>query len=123
VLAEEIRKHGCTISVDDFGTGYSSLARITKLPVTRIKLDKYFVSEICEAKEARVIVEAIVKIASELGLGVVAEGVETNAQALMLRQLGCEYLQGFAISEPCSEERLIQLLEQNTNLLKSRIAS
>jgi len=123
VLAEEIRKYGCTISVDDFGTGYSSLARITKLPVNRIKLDKYFVSEVCEAKEARVIIEAIVKIASELGLGVVAEGVETNAQALILRQLGCEYLQGFAISEPCSDDRLNQLLEQNTNLLKSRIAS
>lgn len=112
-LANELHKYGSTLSVDDFGTGYSSLARLTRLPVNRIKLDQLFVSELTNSKESRIIVEAIIKIAHDLGLGVVAEGVENSMQSEMLQEIGCQYLQGFKFSKPCSEEKLGLLLKKD----------
>ncbi len=116
-LANELHQYGCTLSVDDFGTGHSSLARLTKLPVNRIKLDKFFVADLGCSKESRVIVAGIINIASELGLKVVAEGVENKLQSEMLQEIGCHYLQGYDISKPCSEQELDSMLHRDrTNI-------
>lgn len=110
-FAKKLHECGCRIALDDFGTGYSSLARITELPIDTIKLDKLFIAELNSRKESRVIVEAIITIARELQLHVVAEGVEHELQCNLLRELGCQCLQGFIISRPVSEQGLESLLE------------
>lgn len=121
-LAEKLNCVGCSLSVDDFGTGYSSLARLIKLPISRIKLDKYFISEISDSKAARVIVEAIICIAGELGLGVVAEGVENESQVQLLKKLGCGYLQGFEVAEPQPVKKVTSSVQQTFFRTETNIA-
>jgi diguanylate cyclase (GGDEF)-like protein len=91
---------GVRIALDDFGTGYSSLSYVKRFPVDSIKIDRSFVSEAVEDPEARAITTAIVAMARGLQLRVVAEGVETQAQARFLRGLGCDELQGFLLGRP-----------------------
>ncbi len=100
----ELRKLGVGIAIDDFGTGYSSLSYLHKLPVTSLKIDKSFVSEIGstspeEANESPII-RTIIALAHNLGLSVVAEGVETAAQRELLLAMGCNTLQGFYLHHP-----------------------
>ncbi|MFM0223152.1 sensor domain-containing protein [Paraburkholderia dipogonis] len=100
-----VRRLGVTVSLDDFGTGYSSLAYLTRLPVDRIKIDKSFVQgltveETCH--QARAMVEAMVALARALGMGTVAEGIETETQLVLVRELGCDAAQGYLIGKPVS---------------------
>ncbi len=104
-----VRRLGVTVSLDDFGTGYSSLAYLTRLPVDRIKIDKSFVQDLT-AKEtchqARAMVEAMVALARALGIRTVAEGIETQAQLALVKELGCDAVQGYLIGKPVSAARI-----------------
>lgn len=97
---------GVGLSVDDFGVGHSSLAYISRLPVDELKVDKSFVQNMLDWDSDRAIVKATVDLAHDLGLSVVAEGVETLEQATMLREMECDRLQGYFISYPLTAEQM-----------------
>ncbi len=99
-----LRKLGVSLSIDDFGTGYSSLSYLLNLPVTKLKIDKSFVAEIDRRKESRSIASMIVTMAKELGVGVVAEGVETTAHEAVLMGLGCDEAQGWLYAQAMPAE-------------------
>ena len=105
----ELRNFGVKIYLDDFGTGYSSLSYLHKLPVDVLKIDRSFVRTL-DLPERPAIVESIVALARTLATGVVAEGVESEAQARELRRLGCRYAQGFLYSRPIAPPEVEQLL-------------
>jgi diguanylate cyclase (GGDEF)-like protein len=105
-LFERLARLGVHISIDDFGTGYSSLASLRKLPAEELKIDQGFVQDLESSEDARAIVDAVVKMAHALGLKVVAEGVETEAQHRILRALGCQELQGYVFAKPMSAQAL-----------------
>jgi diguanylate cyclase (GGDEF)-like protein len=91
----EIRSHGIQVSLDDFGTGYSSLALLRQLPLDGVKIDGSFVRDLTTDRRDRAVVGALIRLADELGLEVVAEAVETSEQLDMLIELGCQYGQGY----------------------------
>lgn len=95
-----LRGHGVQFSIDDFGTGHSSLSRLKKLPVSELKIDKSFVKDMERNRDDAVIVRSTVDLAHNLGLAVIAEGVETAATLEMLREMGCDQIQGYFISRP-----------------------
>jgi diguanylate cyclase (GGDEF)-like protein/PAS domain S-box-containing protein len=109
-MLHRIRELGAGLALDDFGTGYSSLAYLQRFPFDTIKIDKSFVHT--TAKGTRpVILRSIIALAHDLGMDVVAEGAETDSDAVELFQLGCEYAQGFAFGEPMTPERAQSLLQ------------
>jgi len=103
---------GVRLSIDDFGTGYSSLSRLQRLPVDSLKIDRSFISGMLCDKEAREIVHIIIMLAHNLGLKVVAEGVETEEQAKELTSLGCELAQGYFFARPGDPETITELLRR-----------
>jgi diguanylate cyclase (GGDEF)-like protein/PAS domain S-box-containing protein len=111
----ELRKLGVGIAIDDFGTGYSSLSYLHKLPINTLKIDQSFVREIGEVpvagQEDAPIIRTIIALAHNLGMSVVAEGVETQAQRQLLLRLGCESLQGYLLHRPLSVEQARALLD------------
>jgi len=109
-MLEQLRTLGVELSIDDFGTGYSSLSYLHRLPIDTLKIDRSFVSRISENNENREIVRTILMLAQNLGMGVVAEGVETREQLESLQELKCDRGQGFLFSRPvdaATAERLI----------------
>lgn len=102
----QVREMGVSIALDDFGTGYSSLAYLAQLPVQTLKIDQSFVGRMLDEKEAMTLVEMIISLAHSMGLDVVAEGVETEEQAAVLAELGCDALQGYWLSRPMSADAL-----------------
>ncbi len=104
---------GVTLAIDDFGTGHSSLALLKKLPVDEIKIDKSFVMDMEENENDAVIVRSTIYLAHNLGLKVVAEGVETQESWDMLSLLGCDYSQGYFMSHPLSSEKLVEWLSKS----------
>ena len=107
----EMAKIGVRISVDDFGTGYSCLSYLHQLPLHTLKIDRSFVSRMLEPDGTRLVVEAIVTLARNLGLQTVAEGVENEEQLALLRAAGCDRIQGFLFSRPLSALEAARLLE------------
>lgn len=95
-----LKERGFKVTIDDFGTGYSSLGLLQSLPVSALKIDRCFVERVGKDRTAKRIVSTIAELASCLGLDVIAEGVETAAQASELAKIGCDYVQGFRFSEP-----------------------
>jgi diguanylate cyclase (GGDEF)-like protein len=98
-----LRADGASIAIDDFGTGYSNLARLRQLPVDRVKLDHSVVEHVVARAEARTIAQAVIGLIHGLGCTAVAEGIEDEAQREVLRVIGCEVLQGYAIAPPMDE--------------------
>jgi diguanylate cyclase (GGDEF)-like protein len=111
-----LRRMGIHISLDDFGTGYSSLSYLHRFPIDQIKIDQSFVGELTGADESSAMVSAIVSIGHSLNLKVIAEGVETKDQALLLKRLGCEELQGYYFSRPVPATEFVALLGQGLEL-------
>jgi EAL domain-containing protein (putative c-di-GMP-specific phosphodiesterase class I) len=103
---------GVRFSMDDFGTGYSSLAYLTQLPLSQVKIDQTFVQNIFKKPTDAVIVQAIIGMAGNLGMEVVAEGVETEAQYDFLKQHGCTVFQGNLFSKPVSIEEFEEKSEE-----------
>jgi diguanylate cyclase (GGDEF)-like protein/PAS domain S-box-containing protein len=107
----ELREMGLRMALDDFGTGYSSLSYLSRLPLDTLKIDRSFVHGMTENADHTSIISAIISLAQALRLKVVAEGVETEQQAQLLRLLRCEQAQGFLFSPPLPAERLEALLK------------
>jgi EAL domain-containing protein (putative c-di-GMP-specific phosphodiesterase class I) len=101
---QAIRATGVTIAIDDFGTGFSSLAYLAKLPVDTLKIDRSFVTDMTASQEGLLLISTIITLAHSLKLNVVAEGVETEEQARLLRLLNCDEMQGFLYSRPLPAE-------------------
>jgi diguanylate cyclase (GGDEF)-like protein/PAS domain S-box-containing protein len=112
----ELRELGVGVAIDDFGTGYSSLSYLHKLPISTLKIDQSFVREIgdkpIEGQEEAPIIRTIIALAHNLGMSVVAEGVETEAQRQLLLRLGCEGLQGYLLHGALSVYEAGELLEE-----------
>jgi EAL domain-containing protein (putative c-di-GMP-specific phosphodiesterase class I) len=104
------------VSIDDFGTGYSSLALLQRLPVHQIKVDRSFVREMTEHRHDAAIVRSIVHLGRALGVEVVAEGVETDAELEQLRGYGCHTAQGYLISRPVPGPELTAWLADRAGL-------
>ncbi|HEV7376267.1 MAG TPA: EAL domain-containing protein [Pyrinomonadaceae bacterium] len=106
----QLRDLGVHLSIDDFGTGYSSLSYLHRFPVTTLKIDRSFIGRMGEGDENSEIVRTIMTLASNLGMEVVAEGVETEEQLALLRSLKCEYGQGYLFSHPVNAEMAATML-------------
>jgi diguanylate cyclase (GGDEF)-like protein len=111
-IVERLRQIGLRIAIDDFGTGYSSLAYLTNYPVDRLKIAQELVIKVNEDKRHQVVVRAAIRLAEELGVKLIAEGVQTKAQVDFLMASGCEYAQGFYYSRPVTAEHATELLRQ-----------
>ncbi len=102
-----LRRDGLSIALDDFGTGYSNLARLRALPLDRVKLDQSLIADIEHSEQARVVVQAVIQLIKGVGAEIVAEAVETVAQADILRAMGCDIVQGFVFAGPMFEEEFL----------------
>jgi EAL domain-containing protein (putative c-di-GMP-specific phosphodiesterase class I) len=109
---QNLRQIGTKIAIDDFGTGYSSLKYLTQYPVNRLKLAQEFVFRVTVDYRNAAVVRAAIRLANELGLEVIAEGVETEAQVRFLLGAGCEQAQGYFFSRPVKVERATELLRE-----------
>lgn len=110
-ILSELKALGLGTNIDDFGTGYSSLSYLIRLPLDILKLDRSFVSRMDKNKESRQIVHTIISLADNLGMDVVAEGIETVEQADELKSLGCQYAQGYFFSKPINKSSVEALLK------------
>lgn len=114
ITMNSIKELGVTLSIDDFGTGYSSLSMLKRFPISRLKIDRSFLTSISDDRENQAITQAIIGIAKALKLEVVAEGVENREQIAFLRQSGCDVLQGFYYSQPVAADAIAHLLQPST---------
>mgnify|MGYP003632928239 FL=1 len=103
---QDIKSIGCRLSLDDFGTGYSSLAYLQKYPFDQIKIDKCFIDDVVESSKSRALIKAVRILSTDLGMNLVAEGVETEDQANCLTDIGVDYLQGYYFSRPMPTEQI-----------------
>jgi diguanylate cyclase (GGDEF)-like protein len=102
-----LRRDGVTIAIDDFGTGYSNLARLRAMPLDRVKLDPSLIADIETCEKARVIVQAVIQLIKGVECEIVAEAVETAAQADILRAMGCDTVQGYVFAGPMFEDEFL----------------
>ena len=117
LVLRELKALGVRLSIDDFGTGYSSLCRLRQFPVDTLKIDRTFVSTMDRNRDTQEIVRIIITLAHNLGLAVVAEGIEEQRQLEMLKDLGCELGQGYLFSKPASQEAIGQLIQNHQKTL------
>ncbi|UWZ83558.1 putative bifunctional diguanylate cyclase/phosphodiesterase [Occallatibacter riparius] len=110
-IMDELRSIGVSFALDDFGTGYSSLGYLRHFPMDKLKIDRAFVRDLPAHREDASIVSALVNMARSLNLNVTAEGVETAEQLAVLRDLGCDQVQGYLLCRPVESHRLIECLQ------------
>lgn len=110
----KLKQLGLTISIDDFGTGYSCMSSLKHLPIGRLKIDRAFISDIPEQIDDCAIASAIIALGHQLNMKIIAEGVETDAQAKFLRDINCDGLQGYLFSKPMNAQQTTKYLIQNT---------
>ncbi len=115
-VLDVFKQLGVTIAIDDFGTGYSSLSYLKHLPIDKLKIDRSFIQNMPDDKDDIAIVQAIISLGDTLGLDIIAEGVETEAQQNMLKSMGCQQVQGYLYGAPMPaeslEEKLTSVREQ-----------
>lgn len=124
VVAREIkslRSKGLQVALDDFGTGYASLTHLLTVPVDHIKIDKSFVDQLVRGQASAAIIEGLVGITRNLGIKVVAEGIETPEQAILLRELGCDLGQGYLFAKPVDRTVMMDLLLRQVRAGASRV--
>jgi len=109
----ELKAMGVSLSVDDFGTGYSSLSALKSFPISRLKIDKSFVSELAENADDQAIAKAVISLGHKLNLKVIAEGVETEQQCAFLRANECDEMQGYLFSKPVTAGEIEDMVEQH----------
>ena len=113
-----LAKEGVRIAIDDFGVGYSSMSSLRLLHVDRIKIDRSFIYGIAESVDDRKVVQSILGLGKSLGIEVVAEGVETEADLRILRQLGCVTMQGHYFAKPMPHHEAIDWINQSRSLVQ-----
>ena len=111
-VLEKCREIGINISIDDFGSGYSSLSYLHFFPIDTLKIDQSFIRTLSKDSGSKVLVKAIIGLAHNLGMKVIAEGVETAADAEYLRSQGCEYIQGYFFSKPLAIEAATEFVQK-----------
>lgn len=121
-ILSELTQLGVRLSIDDFGTGYSSLGRLQGLPVSTLKIDRAFVSNMETDSGSREIVRVVTTLAHSMGLTVIAEGVETEQQAKQVCEFGCDMAQGYYYSRPMDEDAIGDLLAVNHRFVRSAVA-
>jgi EAL domain-containing protein (putative c-di-GMP-specific phosphodiesterase class I) len=109
-MLAEIHSQGLRLAIDDFGTGHSSLGRLSQLRPSMIKIDRSFVKNLPGDRDAGVLVETMITMASKLGIQCLAEGIETEAQLRFLREVGCPLGQGYLYSRPLPTARFNALI-------------
>lgn len=114
VMMGALAQHGHSMSIDDFGTGYSSLAYLKLFPVSTLKIDRTFVKDIETDTNDASICDIIVLLAHKLGMSVIAEGVETEAQLKFLRSIGCEKIQGYLVCKPLPASQVEAFIRNNS---------
>jgi diguanylate cyclase (GGDEF)-like protein/PAS domain S-box-containing protein len=107
----ELEAMGVSLSIDDFGTGYSSLSSLKTFPISRLKIDKSFVSELADNADDQAIAMAVISLGHKLNLRVIAEGVETEQQRAFLRENECDEMQGYLFSKPVAADEIVDMLE------------
>jgi diguanylate cyclase len=107
---DQLHRLGVKLSIDDFGTGYSSLSYLKQLPVDEVKIDKSFVLTLVEDPKDEAIVRSVIELGHNLGMRVVAEGVETQAAWSLLQRLGCDTAQGYLVSRPVADAEFLRWL-------------
>jgi|ERR1035437_4204584 EAL domain-containing protein (putative c-di-GMP-specific phosphodiesterase class I) len=113
---DDLKKLGISVSIDDFGTGYSSLGHLKNLPIDVLKIDKSFIDDVTTETDDASLVTAMVGLAHNLRLSVVAEGVEKKEQLQFLNQIGCDEWQGYLFSEALSEHHFNRFLERQLSV-------
>jgi diguanylate cyclase (GGDEF)-like protein/PAS domain S-box-containing protein len=114
----ELEAMGVSLSIDDFGTGYSSLSALKSFPISSLKIDKSFVSELADNPDDQAIAMAVISLGHKLNLRVIAEGVETEQQCNFLRDNDCDEMQGYLFSRPVPPERIAAMLAEQARLLE-----
>lgn len=116
-MLNELKKLGVQLSIDDFGTGYSSLSYLHRLPFDTLKIDRSFVCAVGENGENSEVLQTIISLAKNLKMRVIAEGIETVSQLNLLKNLGCDYGQGFLMAKPLPREEAERMLYEHLNWL------
>ena len=122
-MLKQLRSLGVQLSIDDFGTGYSSLSYLHRFPIDTLKIDRSFVTQMSDNNENMEIVRTVVMLAQNLGMDVVAEGVETTEQLSLLQRLGCEFGQGYFFSKPVEASGAEKIIAETYSLPQVQIAS
>jgi EAL domain-containing protein (putative c-di-GMP-specific phosphodiesterase class I) len=115
-VLDKLKAAGLGLSLDDFGTGYSSLSYLTRFPFDTVKLDKSMVRD--ESDKKAVLLRSVISMARELGMQVVAEGIESEEDALELAKMGCTYGQSFIFGPPMGSDSVLRLLKERFPLTK-----
>lgn len=115
VIFKKLRESDISISLDDFGVGYSSLNYFSKLPISEVKFDKNFTNDLLYSKKNEIILKHFTELSHTLGINVVIEGIENVDQLSIIEKIGCDKYQGYLYSKPLAFNRLLNLLEKNSN--------
>ena len=115
---KKLKEEGFKLALDDFGTGYSSFNYLKTMPIDVIKLDATFMSGILNSTQDRIIFDAINQLTHDLGMSLIAEGIETEDENILIRQEGCDFGQGYLYGKPSDPEQILKLLESQKTMLQ-----